>query len=70
MPEDKPAKCKFCGEGGLQWHMEDGGWQLMHIETNTPHECPSAARYYANEKQMKEQQKQKVQEHREKEGYL
>lgn len=72
MPEDKPAKCKFCGESGFTWrYRPDGTWQMIDPETNTKHECPSAARYYANEKRMEEQKKEAAQRYRDnREGYL
>ena len=66
MPLDKPAKCKFCGDPGLLWRCNaDSSWTLIDSETDTKHECPFAARYYANEERLKEQRKPV-----EREGYL
>jgi hypothetical protein len=75
MPDDKPAKCKFCGDSGFTWHCKPNGtWQMIDPETATKHECPSAVRYYENQRRqearMKEAKEQAVQRYKDQQGYL
>lgn len=38
--DERPVKCKFCGEGGLYWmRVAQGKWRLA-TENGTVHSCP------------------------------
>ena len=47
------ARCRFCGEGSLEWVSESGRWKLYYPNRASIHRCLLAIAYYSGDNVVK-----------------
>lgn len=44
-----PKRCRYCGQGNLEWAIHQGQWRLRHSDTGKIHTCKAFYDHKAKE---------------------